>query len=177
MSPHRIGVRLRSILILAAALAVELGTYNGARLYAAPINPEAHRKAFEEAKKDADVVAEVRVLAVVCTDATKDGDKIRSVTLQVAMQMLAIDKGPVKKNEIVVVSRHVTLPVGPGPGSYGYMAAIRQFPFTPGVKGSVALRWDKENRAFVAVAGWVPEPNQTEIPKEVGKAIVGKDSP
>jgi hypothetical protein len=57
------------------------------------------------------------------------------------------------------------------------MAALRQFPFTPGVKGNVALRWDKEARRYVGVAGWVPEPNNAEIPKEVGKSISVKDSP
>jgi hypothetical protein len=146
-------------------------------LYATPINPEVFRTRFQSAKKDADVVAEIRVLTVVCTAAKKVGDEVRSVTLQVAMQVLAVEKGPVKKNEIVVVSREVALPAGPGPRAYGYMAELRQFPFTPGVKGSVALRWDKESRAYAALAGWVPEPNYTEIPKEVGKAVVAKDSP
>jgi len=146
-------------------------------LYATPINPEAFRIRFESAKKDADVVAEVRVLTVVCTEAKREGDEVRSVTIQVAMQVLVVEKGTVKKNEIVVVAREVQLPAGPGPRSYGYMGALRQFPFTPGVKGNIALRWDKEGRAYVAVAGWVPEPNHAEIPKEVGKAIAAKDLP
>lgn len=146
-------------------------------LYATPINPEAFRIRFESAKKDADVVAEVRVLTIVCTEAKKEGNEVRSVTLQVAMQVLAVEKGTVKKNEIVAVAREVQLPAGPGPRSYGYMGALRQFPFTPGVKGNVALRWDKEGRRYVGIAGWVPEPNNAEIPKEVGKSVSVRDLP
>ncbi len=51
------------------------------------------------------------------------------------------------------------------------MAAQRQFPFTPGVKGNVALNWDKEKLVYVVVAGWVPEPNGAQIPTEAGKKI------
>jgi len=168
----------RSWLTLLAALATVLGLASeGVWLHAQPVNPVVHRDAFEAAKKDAELVAKVRVLTVVCTEATKKGDKVSSVTLQVALQVLEVEKGPVKKNEIVVVSRKVTLPAGPGPQSYGYMGDLHRFPFTPGVKGSVALRWDKEGRAYVAVAGWVAEPNGGDIPKEVGQAISAKEQP
>ena len=165
--------------ILLAALAAVLNLAGESNwLYASPIIPVAIKERFDSSKKDADVVADVRVLTVVCTDAKKEGDKVRSVTLQVAMQVLAVEKGSVKKNEILVVSREVHLPVG-GRGMYGYMAAVREFPITPGVKGSVALRWDKEGRAYSAIAGWVPEPNNdsADIPKEVGKALSATDSP
>ena len=67
-------------------------------------------------------------------------------------------------------------PSGPGPGSYGYMGAVRRFPFTPGVQGSVALNWDKESRRYTNVAGWVPTPNNAAIPTEVGKAFVAGDT-
>jgi len=138
-----------------------------------PINPQVYKKQFEKAKADADVVAKVRVLATVCTAAK--GEKARTVTLQVSLQVLDVDKGPVKKNDVVVVSHEVGLPTGPGPRSYGYMGALRQFPFTPGVKGDVALRWDKERKGYVNVAGWVEQPNNASIPTEVGQAYVAGD--
>ena len=157
---------------IAATATVLVLAGRGASLCASPVIPEVFHEAFNDAKKDADVVADVRVLTVVCTEA-----KGNNITLQVALQMLSVEKGSVKKNEIVVVSRKVTLPAGPGPATYGYMAALHQFPFTPGVKGSVALHWDKDSNKYVAVSGWVAEPNNEEIPKEVGKAISAKDSP
>jgi hypothetical protein len=141
---------------------------------AAPINPMVFKTQFEEAKKTADVVAQVRVLSAVCTE-TEGAGKARSVTLQVALQILDAEKGMPKKNDILVVQRKVTLPAGPGPGAYGYMAELRRFPFTPGVKGSIALRWDNAARAYVPVAGWVETPNNAAIPTEVGKAFVAGD--
>src|SRR5262249_21367545 len=103
--------------------------------------------------------------------------KNKSVTLQVSLQVLESEKGPIKKNDVLVVTHKVNLPSGPGPGSYGYMGAVRRFPFTPGVEGQVALRWDKDARAYVVIAGWVPAPNNAAIPTEVGKAFVAGDSP
>src|SRR5262249_40399130 len=124
-----------------------------------PINPQVYKKQFEKSKSDADVVAKVRVLAAVCTEAK--GEKPGKVTLQVSLQVLDVEKGPVKKNDVLVVSHEVELPAGPGPRSYGYMGALRRFPFTPGVKGDVALRWDKDRKGYVNVAGWVEMPNNT----------------
>ncbi len=138
---------------------------------AAPLGAESFQRAFVEAKKNAEVVAEVKVVSVVCGEVTKKNDKPRSVTLHVAMQVLEVEKGVVKKNEMIVVSRHQALPDGPGPGSPGYMNALYQFPFTPGVKGSIALNWDKDGRRYVAISGWVKEPNHAEIPTEVGEVL------
>ena len=131
------------------------------------INPQMFKKKFDEVKKDAELVAEVRVLTAVCTETSGEG-KAKAVTLQLALQVLDCEKGPAKKNEILTVSRTVNLPSGPGPGMYGYQSAQRQFPFTPGVKGNVALRWDKEHRIYSVLAGWVPDINNAEIPREVG---------
>lgn len=139
-----------------------------------PINPQVYKKEFEKAKAGADVVAKVRVLAAVCTEAK--GEKPRTVNLQVSLQVLDAEKGPVKKNEVLVVSHQVELPSGPGPRSYGYMGALRRFPFTPGVKGDVALRWDKDRKGYVNVAGWVEMPNNASIPTEVGQAFVAGDA-
>jgi hypothetical protein len=138
------------------------------------INPKVYKTQFDEKKKDADVVADVRVLSAVCTEAEGQG-KMKSVTLQLALQVMDSEKGA-KKNDVLVVTHKVNLPAGPGPGSYGYMGALRQFPFTPGVKGSVALRWDKERRNYTAIAGWVPEPNGVTEPREVGAVGVMKDA-
>jgi hypothetical protein len=147
-------------------------------LYAPPVDPKTFAEIFEKAKKNAEVVAEARVLTVVCTDVKKEGDKVRSLTLEVALQILAVEKGPVKKNQIVVVTRQLEIPLNPVFAAGVYWAeAIRQFPLTPGVKGDIALRWDKEGRAYVAVSGWVAKPNGAEIPKEVGKAISATESP
>jgi hypothetical protein len=72
-----------------------------ASVHAQAVNPAVFRDAFDKAKGDAEVVADTRVATVVCTEA-KGG----SITLQVALQVvLAVEKGPLKKNEIVVVSR------------------------------------------------------------------------
>ncbi len=155
---------------------------------------ESVRKTYEKAKQSADVVAEVRVLTVVCTAARKDKDgKLKSVTLQIAMQVLAVEKGNVKKNEIAVVSRDVETPqilTGkpgyiPGPpktvdllnGKNGYpnIGFDRHFPMAPGVKGHVALRWDEGSRSHVPIAGWVTETSTSDIPVEVGKAFSLKD--
>jgi hypothetical protein len=97
------------------------------------------------------------------------------VTLQVVLLVEKVEKGGLKKNEVVTVARKVALPTGPGPRAYGYMAETRKFPFTPGVRGSVALQWKKDDRAYTALSGWVPEPNGAEIPKEVGKVAVAAD--
>ena len=61
---------------------------------------------------------------------------------------------------------------------YGWWGAVAQFPFTPGVHGDVALRWDKEGRRYAVVAGWVATPNRDAraIPTEVGKALVAGDA-
>jgi hypothetical protein len=163
-------------ILLATCIAVLVGTGSGNRLGAQPINPEVYKKQFEEATKDAEIVAKVRVLAAVCTATAGEG-KMRSVTLQVTLQVLDSDKGPAKKNDLLVVKHMVNLPSGPGPGSYGYWGATHRFPFVPGVEGNVALRWDKDTRSYAAIAGWVPAPNKavTAIPTEVGKAYVAGD--
>jgi hypothetical protein len=169
--PRR-ALRSPAAAVLAAVSVAAFGWVGGEPpVRAAPINPAAFKAQFEQARKSAEVVARVRVLTAVCTAA---GGKASSgvVTLQLALQVLEVDKGPVKRNDLVVVSREVTPPAGPGPRSYAYMAAVRQFPLTPGVRGAVALRWDKEQRRYVALAGWVPEPNGAPIPTEVGKALV-----
>jgi len=147
------------------------------RLAAQPINPQVYKEKFDDARKNAEVVAQVRVLAAVCTEVAGEG-KAKTATLQLSLQVLDNEKGPIKKNDVLVVTRTVNLPAGPGPGSYGFWAAVRQFPSTPGVKGAVALNWDKEAHRYTAVAGWVPEPNlmPTAIPTEVGKAYVAGDS-
>ncbi len=144
-------------------------------LTAAPINPQVYKQVFEQKRKDAEVVAHVRVLAAVCTEASSESPENRSVTLKVSLQVLAVDKGPAHKNDVLVVTHSVHLPSGPGPRAYVYMAAVRQFPFTPGVLGDVALRWDSERRCYVVVSGWVAEPNGAAIPTEVGKAFVAGD--
>jgi hypothetical protein len=145
-----------------------------ARLDAQAINPQVFKKKFEAARKEAEVVAKVRVLAAACTGEAQKGGP---VTLQLALQVLDSEKGPAKKGDILAVTHKVTPPAGPGPRSYGYMSAKRQFPFQPGVEGDVALRWDDKHRAYVAVAGWVETPNNAAIPLEAGKAFVAGDSP
>jgi hypothetical protein len=155
-------------------LAVVLTAVLAGPVAAQPINPQVFKKRFEEAKKDAEVVADVQVLSAVCTELAGAG-KAKSVTLQLSLLVLDAEKGPAKKNEVLLVAHKVNLPAGPGPGMYGYMGALRQFPFTPGVKGSVALGWDKDARKYTAIAGWVPEPNHAAIPKEVGQAFAWND--
>jgi hypothetical protein len=156
-----------------AVLTVLVVFFAPAWLNAQPINPQVFKKKFEEARKNAELVAKVRVLAAACTEAAPG--KVGPVTLQVVLQVLESEKGPAKKGDLLVVAHKVTPPAGPGPRSYGYMSAVRQFPFTPGVKGDVALRWDNERRGYVVVAGWVEAPNNAEIPLEVGKAFVAGD--
>lgn len=160
-------------LVLVLAMAVVWMALDTGRSAAQAINPKVFKEEFDKAKKDADVVAKVRVLAAVCSEKAGAG-KEQSVTLEVSLQVLDAEKGA-KKNNVLVVSHKVNLPSGPGPGSYGYQSALRKFPFTPGVRGDVALRWDKERREYTAIAGWVEEPNNADIPKEVGKAMTAGD--
>jgi hypothetical protein len=172
-------VRGRLMAIVVAGACVALGWSAGdARVAAGPINPKVYKTKFDNAAKDAELVASVRVLAAVCTERTGEGKK-SAVTLELALQVLTVEKGPVKKNDVIVVTHKVSLPAGPGPGSYGYWAALRQFPVTPGVQGDVALRWDKERRRYAVIAGWVASPNMnpTALPSEVGKAYVAADGP
>ena len=58
------------------------------------------------------------------------------------------------------------------------MGEIRRFPFVPGVKGAVALNWNKDRRGYVAVAGWVEQPNDnpSAVPTMVGQAFVAGDA-
>jgi hypothetical protein len=146
----------------------------GGSLVGAPINPMVFKGRYEEARKTAEVVAQVRVLSAVCTE-VGGGKEAPTVTLQLALQVIDAEKGPAKKHDVIVLVHKVGLPTGPGPRAYGYMAAVKQCPFEPGVKGSVALRWDKEQRRYSLLAGWVPEPNGAPIPREVGKAAVAGD--
>jgi len=81
---------------------------------AQPINPQAFKKQFEEAKKDAEVVAVVRALAASCTAIMGEG-KARSVTLEVALQVVQSEKGAVKQGDILVVAHTVNLPAGLAP--------------------------------------------------------------
>ena len=144
---------------------------------AQPINPKVYKDKFDEAAKDAELVAKVRVLAAVCT-ASEGEAPAKTVTLELALQVLDPVKGA-KKNDVLVVSRKVTLPSGPGPKAYGYMGAVRQFPFTPGVEGSIAMKWDNTAKSYTVLAGWVemPNANPMDIPTEVGKAFVAGDNP
>src|SRR5947209_20225943 len=112
---------------LAILVVAVLAWVANAQLAAAPINPMAFKTQYEEAKKTAEVVASVRVLSATCTEAMAAG-KVRTVTLQLSLQVLNVEKGPIKKSDVLVVSHKVTLPSGPGPGAYGYMAAVRRFP-------------------------------------------------
>ena len=143
------------------------------RLVGAPQPPTAFKDRYEEARKDAEVVAQVRVVSAVCTEAAGE-EKPPTVTLQLALQVLDAEKGPAKKNDVIVISRKVSLAAGAGPGAYGFMAAVQQCPFDPGVEGSVALRWDNEQRRYQLIAGWVTGRNGDAIPREVGKAAVAE---
>jgi hypothetical protein len=136
-----------------------------------------YKTKFDAARKDAEVVAKVRVRAAVCTAVAGEG-KQRTANLELALQVLEVEKGKVKKHDVLVVAHKVNLPAGPGPGMYGYWASLSQFPFTPGAQGDVALRWDKEGRRYAAVAGWVPMPNRDPraVPTEVGKALAAGDT-
>jgi hypothetical protein len=163
MHMNRLFVFVAMIAISSAALAA-----------AGPINPAVFKDQYEAAAKNAEVVANVRVLSATCT-ATGGEGKSKNATLQLALQVLESQKGPAKKNDVILVSHKVQLPSGPGPGTYGYTAELRKFPFTPGVRGSVALQWDKDARHYTAIAGWVPEPNNAAIPTEVGKTYVAGD--
>jgi hypothetical protein len=163
--------------VLATAALAGLAWFGGAgRLAAGPINPKMYKVKFDEARKGAEVVASVRVLAAVCTE-TAGAGKMRSATLELALQVLKVEKGPVKTNDVVLVKRKVNLPAGPGPGMYGYWASLRQFPLTPGVKGDVVLPWDQAARRYDAIAGWVETPNMDPqaLPTEVGKAYTAGD--
>jgi hypothetical protein len=107
------------------AAAVALAAYGwlggDARVGAQPINPKVFKQQFEDACKDAEVVAVVRVLSASCTETAGQG-KPRSVTLELALQVVRSEKGPVKQGDILVVSHKVTLPAGPGPKMYGSWA-------------------------------------------------------
>jgi hypothetical protein len=146
------------------------------RSAAGPINPKVYKTKFDEASKTAEVVASVRVLSATCIE-TEGAGKMRSATLDLSLQVLKAEKGSLKKNDVVVVRRKVNLPAGPGPGMYGYWAAVAQFPLTPGVRGDVALKWNKEARRYDGVAGWVAEPNKAinALPTEVGKSFTAGD--
>jgi hypothetical protein len=164
---------MRSILRPTAALALFAFVAVAA---AAPINPAVYKTAYDEKSKNAEVVVQVQVVSAACTEAAGPADN-RTVTLELGLKVLEVEKGTVKKGDVLTVVHKVTLPAGPGPRSYGYMAAQRQFPFTPGVKGFAALNPDKKKTGYDVVVGWVPEPNNAAIPTEVGKKIEAAEKP
>jgi len=154
-------------LVLVAALA------GGGRLAGRPPGPGFFEGRYEEARKQAEVVARVRVVSAVCTEAASE-KTTPMVTLQLALQVLDAEKGPAKKNDVIVISRKVMLISGPE--GTGFMSDVRQCPLDPGVEGSVALRLDKEQRRYQLIAGLVPPGrNGDAIPREVGKAAVASD--
>ena len=175
--PNGVGPRLVAAFLAGVFVTLSWLGAEG-RLAAGPINPKVFKTKFDKAAKEADLVASVRVLAAVCTGKT-GAAKGGTVNLELALQVLKVERGKAKKNEVLVLAHKITLPAGPGPRSYGYWAALRQFPCTPGVHGEVALLWDKETRRYTVVAGWVESPNMnpTALPAEVGKAYTAGDAP
>ena len=146
-----------------------------ASVYAQPIDAEVFKQRFEAARKDADVVAAVQVLSVGCSNVGGD-ERRKTATLQIALLVLENQRGTVARGDVLVVSHTLPLPTGPGPGLHDHLAALRQFPSTPGAKGVVALRWNQDARRYTPIAGWVPEPNHAAIPKELGQVFVWNDT-
>jgi hypothetical protein len=163
-----------ALLLVAAWAMTDLG--NPGQLAAQPINPQVYKKRLDAAKKDADVVVTAKAIAVVCAAAEGQG-KQRSVNLNVALQVLDTEKGSLKKNDVLVISRKVNLPSGPGPGMYGYWGQQKQFPFNPGSQGELALRWNKESNSYDVLAGWVATPQNVQVPTEVGQAAFAGSVP
>ncbi|QVL32830.1 hypothetical protein KIH39_02605 [Telmatocola sphagniphila] len=131
------------------------------------------KKQFESDKKEAEVIAEVRVLSVVCTEASGQDPMERLFELNICLQVLKVEKGSIRKNDLVVVSRSVTTILHP----YADTTFYHKFPVNPGVKENVALKWDVQARRYGIVSGWVAEPFSSGLnfPREVGKAISAKE--
>ena len=145
------------------------------RAYAPPIPDLVIKGQFEKLSATAEVVAHVRVVAAVCSDVKGDEDN-RLVSLQLALQILDAKKGPVRKNDVVVVRHQVSLRSRKVAPAYDYLNVARGFPFVPGVKGDVALRWDAEQRQYQSVAGFVAAPDlTTPIPTQPGQVFVAGD--
>ena len=123
------------------------------RAYAPPIPDLVIKGQFEKLSATAEVVAHVRVVAAVCSDVKGDEDN-RLVSLQLALQILDAKKGPVRKNDVVVVRHQVSLRSRKVAPAYDYLNVARGFPFVPGVKGDVALRLGRRT-ASVPVRGRV----------------------
>ena len=192
---------IRSVSILGAVViaAISVGHLSAAESFsvfearqkAEAAHLAAVRKTYDTATATADVVAEVRVLSVVCQEAHNDKEgKLLSVTLQIAMQVLAVEKGGVEKNDILVVTRDVetpqvvtithyntrtrTIDMLDGKKSYSNLGLRPEFPFAPDTQGNVALTCDEKRRGYLPLAGWVTEKSYGEIPIEVGDAQYGK---
>jgi hypothetical protein len=134
------------------------------------------RKTYDTATATADVVAEVRVLSVVCKEARHDKEgKLLSITLQIAMQVLAVERGGVETNDILVVTRDVETPQMVTITHYN--TGTRTVDLLEGNKGNVALTWDEKRRGYLPLAGWLTERSLEEIPVEVGDARYGKVPP
>src|SRR5580765_8357600 len=88
-------------LLISAAVGIMFG---GQRVPAAagPVNPQVFKTQYDAAAKDAELVAKVRVVAAACTAAAGEG-KIKTVTLQLSLQVLESEKGSAKKNDVLVV--------------------------------------------------------------------------
>jgi hypothetical protein len=144
---------------------------------AKPASTQAYKKHFESARKNAEVVASVRVLAAVCTRAKNDGGS-RKLTLQLCLQVKKVAKGPPKKGEVLVVTHPITWSSRKGPSAlYARLGTLHSFPCVAGASGEVALRWDARKRCYVSVAGWVPDPPDDSPPTEAGRATVAAGAP
>src|SRR4051812_470920 len=78
--------------LVAIACTIVIWPVSNPHLAAGPINPAAFEKQYQDARKTAEVDVQVRCLAAVCT-ATEGEGKMKTVSLQLSMQVLKADKG------------------------------------------------------------------------------------
>src|SRR5207247_375751 len=93
---------------------------------AQPTDDAQYKARFDAARKDAEVVATVRVLSVACNELALAENRHKKARLQLSLVVLEKHKGDVKPGDILVVGHIVPLPTDSGPRLQPYLTAVRE---------------------------------------------------
>ena len=114
-------------------------------------------KTPEEVERESDVIAKVRVLAVVCTgDAVFPDTEARSPTYQAWLQVLKVRKGAVREGQTVLVGWQDIPKTVLGPWKVDYFS---------GEEVVTHLKWDATRRAYVTT--WLNAKGKPTRPPDV----------
>ena len=150
--------------VVAAVAGLALGA-SAARALPAPMSAE-------DLEKNSDVVATVRVLAVVCTGQVPYGKTTeQTTTYQAWLQVVSVKKGDVKENQTLLVAWQDVPKKLIGPWKVEYL---------PGEEVPTYLKWNAEQKAY-HTTWWNAKGKPTKpatadkLPEKDGQVIIAKD--